>query len=106
MTKWQLQEVKKRLSEVVRRASDEGLQGITLRGDDAVVVAADEYARLTRKPKGILVDFFRKSPLGVVVLDHTRSHDTGRRHDLTVVTRNTDDLERCGARCCNPRAGK
>lgn len=107
MTKWQLQEAKNRPSEVVRKASDKGPQVITLRGDDAVaVLAADEYARLTRKPKGILVDFFRKSPLGAVALDHTRSHDPGRRHDLTVVTRNTDDLERCGARCCNPRVGK
>jgi antitoxin Phd len=106
MTKWQLQEAKNQLSEVVRKASDEAPQIIRLRGDDAVVVvAADEYARLTRKPKGILVDFFRKSPLGAVVLDHTRCHDPGRRHDLTVVTRNTDDLERCGVRCCNPWVG-
>lgn len=84
MAKWQLQEAKNRLSEVVRKASDEGPQVITLRGDDAVVVvAADEYARLTRKPKkGTLVDFFRKSPLGGVVLDLTRSHDTGRRVEL------------------------
>ena len=27
-------------------------------------------------------------------------------HDLIVVTRNTDDLERCGARCVNPWVGK
>lgn len=27
---------------------------------------------------------------------------TSLQHDLTVVTRNTDDLERCGARCFNP----
>jgi toxin FitB len=27
---------------------------------------------------------------------------TGLQHDLTVVTRNTADLERCGARCFNP----
>jgi predicted nucleic acid-binding protein len=31
---------------------------------------------------------------------------TGLQHDLTVVTRNTDDLERCGARCFNPWVGK
>jgi predicted nucleic acid-binding protein len=30
---------------------------------------------------------------------------TGLQHDLTVVTRNTADLERCGARCFNPWAG-
>ena len=31
---------------------------------------------------------------------------TSLQHDLTVVTRNTDDLERCGARCFNPWVGK
>jgi predicted nucleic acid-binding protein len=30
----------------------------------------------------------------------------GPQHDLTVVTRNTDDLERCGASCVNPWAEK
>lgn len=83
MSKWQLQEAKNRLSEVVRKAADEGPQIITLRGDDAVVViAADEYARLTRKSRGTLVDFFRKSPLGRVALDLTRSRDTGRQVTL------------------------
>jgi prevent-host-death family protein len=83
MTKRQLQETKNRLSEVVRKASDEGPQVIALRGDDAVVVvAADECARLVRKPKDTLVDFFRKSPLGAVPLDLTRSCDTGRRVKL------------------------
>jgi prevent-host-death family protein len=80
MNKWQLQEAKTRLSEVVRKASDEEPQIITLRGDDVVVVvAADEYARVTRKSKGTLVDFLRKSPLGAVVLDLERSGNTGRR---------------------------
>jgi predicted nucleic acid-binding protein len=31
---------------------------------------------------------------------------TSLQQDLTVVTRNTDDLERCGARCFNPWARK
>lgn len=31
---------------------------------------------------------------------------TSLQHDLTVVTRNKDDLERCGARCFNPWDGK
>ena len=38
-TKWQLQEAQDRLSEVVRRAREEGPQTITLQGDDAVVRA-------------------------------------------------------------------
>jgi antitoxin Phd len=82
-TRWQLQEAKNRLSEVVRRAREEGPQVITLRGDEAVVVLdADEYRRLARRPKGSLVDFFRKSPLVGVELDLTRSHDTGRDIEL------------------------
>jgi prevent-host-death family protein len=83
MAKWQLQEAKNRLSEVIRKAIEEGPQVITLRGDDAVVVvAAKEYGRLTRKPKGGLVEFFRKSPLGTVAPDVPRSGDTGRRVKL------------------------
>ena len=83
MNKWQLQEAKNRLSEVVRKASDEGPQIITLRGDDAVVViAAKEYARITRRTKATLMDFLRKSPLGTVALDFERSGDTGRRVQL------------------------
>ncbi len=83
MTRWQLQEAKNRLSELVRKAADEGPQVITLRGDDAVVVvAAGEYARLTRKSNGTLVDFLRKSPLGGTELDVSRSRDTGRHIKL------------------------
>ena len=83
MTRWQLQDAKNRLSEVVKRASEEGPQVITLRGEDAVVVvAADEYARISRKTKGTLVEFFRKSPLVAVVLDLGRNSDTGRRVEL------------------------
>jgi prevent-host-death family protein len=83
MSKWQLQEAKNRLSEVVRKAADEGPQVITLRGEDAVVVvAAEEYVRLTRKPKGTLVDFLRTSPLSALALDLTRSRDPGRHVEL------------------------
>lgn len=83
MAKWQLHEAKNRLSEVVRKASEEGPQVITVRGDDAViVVAADEYGKLTRRPKASLAEFFRKSPLGAVTLDIQRSRDTGRRVKL------------------------
>ena len=83
MAKWQLQEAKNRLSELVRKATEEGPQVITLRGDDAVVVvAANEFHKLARRPKGSLVDFLRKSPLGEADLDLARSRDTGRRVKL------------------------
>jgi len=41
---WQLQEAKNKLSEVIRRAREEGPQTITVRGEDAVtVVSAEAY---------------------------------------------------------------
>ena len=61
--RWQLEKAKTRLSDLVRKAREEGPQVITVRGRDAaVVVSAEEYAKLGRR-KDALVDFFRKSPL-------------------------------------------
>ncbi len=77
--KWQLQEAKNRLSEVVRKARTEGPQVITLHGEDAaIVVSTKDYQKLARQ-KGRLVEFFRKSPLVGVDLDLRRSRDTGRK---------------------------
>ena len=82
MMRWQLQDAKNRLSELVRKAREEGPQVITLRGRDAVVVmSANEFGKLSR-PRSSLVDFFRKSPLAGVKLDLDRSRDTGRCIDL------------------------
>jgi prevent-host-death family protein len=82
MIKWQLQDAKNRFSELVRKAREEGPQLITLHGRDAVVVvSANEFGKLSR-PRGSLVDFFRKSPLAGAQLDLVRSRDTGRRVDL------------------------
>ena len=80
--KWQLQEAKNKLSEVVRKARSEGPQVITLHGADAaVVVSAKDFVRLSRR-KDKLVEFFRKSPLVGVDLDLARRRDTGRKIDL------------------------
>ena len=77
--KWQLQEAKNRLSEVVRKARTEGPQIITLHGEDAaIVVSTKDYQKFARR-KGRLVEFFRKSPLFGVDLDLRRSRDTGRK---------------------------
>jgi antitoxin Phd len=82
MIRWQLQDAKNRLSELVRKARDEGPQVITLHGRDAVVVmSANEFGKISR-PRGSLVDFFRKSPLAGANLDLDRSTDTGRRFNL------------------------
>lgn len=80
--RWQLQQAKNQLSEVVRKAQSEGPQVITLHGNDAaVVVSVKDYGRLSR-PKGKLVDFFRKSPLVSVDLPLARDKHTGRSLDL------------------------
>lgn len=78
MIRWQIQEAKNRLSELVRKARSEGPQVITLHGQDAVVVlAASEYKSLAPQ-RGSLVEFLRKSPLAGVDLELSRSRDTGR----------------------------
>src|SRR6266851_8460316 len=66
MARWQLQEAKARLSEVVQSAEREGPQEITLRGRPAaVVVSKRDFTRLTgRKPS--FVRFLRESPLAKV----------------------------------------
>ena len=77
--KWQLQEAKNRLSEVVRKARSEGPQVITLHGEDAAVVVSTKDYRMFARRQGSLVEFFRKSPLVGVDLDLTRSRDVGRK---------------------------
>lgn len=80
--RWQLQEAKNKLSQVVDHALQVGPQIITLRGKEAAVVLSfEEYKRLTKTDTG-LVDFFRGSPLVGEDLDLERSTDTGRDVDL------------------------
>ena len=80
MKKWQLQEAKNRLSEVVRKASEEGPQVVTLRGDDAVVVMdASAYRRLASRSREGLAEFIRRSPLARSALDVDRWRAATRR---------------------------
>lgn len=70
--RWQLQEAKSKLSEVVDDAINHGPQVITRRGAAAVVVLSyNEYRKmlLAQKP---LSAFFRESPLAEQDLDLTR----------------------------------
>lgn len=79
---WQLQEAKQRFSELVERAQREGPQHVTKHGRAAVVVvAADEYERLTR-PKRTLLELVRNAPEGFGELDLERVQDTGRDIEL------------------------
>jgi prevent-host-death family protein len=82
MARWQLQEAKARLSEVVQRAERDGPQEITLRGRPAaVVISKKDFTRMTaRKPS--LVRFLRESPLAKVELRISRSRSLTRTVDL------------------------
>jgi len=72
MSRWQLQEAKARLSEVVKRATKEGPQKIIVYGKQAaVVISNEEYERL-KHPKDSFVQFMRRSPLYGLELDLSR----------------------------------
>jgi prevent-host-death family protein len=60
---WTVAEAKAKLSELIERARSRGPQTITRNGHTAVVVvAAEEWARKTRR-HGNLAEFFASSPL-------------------------------------------
>jgi prevent-host-death family protein len=61
--RWQIQEAKSRLSELVKRAQAEGPQDITLHGKSvAVVVSRASFDRLAGNEKSLSA-FMRASPL-------------------------------------------
>lgn len=71
---WRLQDAKAQFSEVVRRATQDGPQHVTVHGREAVVVVgADEFRRLKggRSGQG-LVDALQASPFPEVSLEPDR----------------------------------
>lgn len=81
MHTWKLEDAKKQFSRVVRQALAGKPQRLTGGGRDAVVVvAAEEYDRLTRPVMG-LVEFLGRSPLADVELDLERPRNFGRDPD-------------------------
>lgn len=72
---WIFQEAKARLSEVVRRARSEGPQHVTVHGNSAVVILAeDEFRRLKGDVTGAaLVAAMQASPLREVELEPKRA---------------------------------
>lgn len=81
MRRWQLQEAKARLSEVVK-STREGPQEISVRGEPAaVVLSIEEYERLKKK-KLSLAEFVRRSGLVGVDLDLERDKSPARDIDL------------------------
>ncbi|WP_293005545.1 type II toxin-antitoxin system Phd/YefM family antitoxin [Nitrosomonas sp.] len=75
---WQLQEAKSNFSQLIKQAASGDAQTVTVHGKPAaVVVSAQEYARLTRR-EGKLSDALLQPGLAADDLDISRSRDTGR----------------------------
>lgn len=78
--KWQLQDAKNKLSQLVKDARHEP-QTILVRGrEEAVLVSSKHYEELTRQ--GSLLSFLQNSPWSEVELDLERSQDSGRSVEL------------------------
>jgi prevent-host-death family protein len=72
---WPLQDAKARFSELVRRVRTEGPQHVTVHGrDEVVVIAAEEFRRLTGDPTGgALVAAMQASPCRETDIEPRRS---------------------------------
>lgn len=81
MSTWQLQHAKSHFSEVIR-ATTEGPQNITVRGESvAVIISKEEYDRLAT-PKPNFVEFMVQSPLAGTNLRIKRDKSPNREIDL------------------------
>ena len=76
---WQLQEAKNKLSQLLRKAQEQGPQTITVHGKKtAVVMSFDEYQKFNTHKQLSLLDFMQASPWAGLELDTSRDKDTGR----------------------------
>ncbi len=83
MDRWKLEDAKARFSEVVRLASSEGPQMVTVRGKEAAIILNPEtYRQLLPEAKEqlSLVDFLQT--LDFSGIDLEREEDRGREIDL------------------------
>jgi prevent-host-death family protein len=79
---WSIAEAKAKFSEVINQAQSDGPQTITRKGRKAaVVVAADEWERKTRR-RGNLAEFFAASPLRGAALKIQRLPGSVRKTNL------------------------
>ena len=86
MRVWKLEDAKNQFSRLVRIARTDGPQIVTRHGQEEVVVMAmDDYRRLTRSPKGI-VAFMRESPMAEALAEDElklmRTRDLPREIEL------------------------
>jgi prevent-host-death family protein len=72
---WPLQHAKARFSELVRKARSEGPQHVTIHGrDEVVIVAAEEFRRLSGKLTGAaLIEAVQASPYREIEIAPARS---------------------------------
>jgi len=81
-SEWQLQEAKGNFRQLIKWAAAGDAQMVTVHGKPAaVVISAEEYARLTRR-RGKLSDALLCPDLAAEDLDISRSRDTGRDIEL------------------------
>lgn len=82
MARWQVQEAKQRLSELLKSAHENGPQVITRHGEEiAVVLDMQEYRRL-RGTQITFKDLLTSGPLDVPELDLQRSDEPSRVVEL------------------------
>lgn len=82
-SEWQLQEAKNSLSQLIKEAANGDAQVVTVHGKPtAVVVSAEDYARLTRPRRGKLSAALLQPGLAGEELDFARCPDTGRNVEL------------------------
>lgn len=82
MKKWQVQEAKAKLSELIKDAVNRGPQEISVRGKStAVVISKQQYIELT-SPKTTFLKFLQDSPLRGVDLKIERDKSPCREVDF------------------------
>lgn len=80
--RWQLQEAKARLSEVIRACQQDGPQEITLRGELTAVVMSEKDFRRLSGDKPSFIEWIRQSPLVGLDLDFERDKSPVRDVEL------------------------
>jgi antitoxin Phd len=82
MQSWQLQEAKAKFSELVRKATLEGPQEVTVRGQEQVVVISKKHYDELLHPKPTFMELMSQSPLKGVELDLKRDPSLSREFSL------------------------
>jgi prevent-host-death family protein len=84
MQTWQIQEAKSRLSELVRRAEQEGPQDITWHGRSvAVLMSSQAYQHLAGQHRS-LVDFMQASPMAELDDELSFDRESGLTRDISL----------------------